>query len=295
MRVPSTRSVDTDAESSVSWDGPTYARSRSVAVGCVLAVVAAMSVVIAVGVAGVVVSGSRSVETLVVGGVLLLVGGPVSLLYLVVVYGESTSSEKQSFRRFVWPLSGDWSWLRPVWVVIGLVGTFGVGWWLAGTAFSVGTLVPLVGGLAPLLIAFGRPSYRLDPVAGVLEQSWPYWETTHEQTLAWLVGVYRLRVGSVSIVICSNRGKRWYEGVHFLVVPEPVADSVEAIFRRAAETGPPRRVNRDERILFGAIGASMIGVGPFLYLLSSEPALLFILAGPSTLIGLGVVLHALRG
>ena len=286
---------DIDETTAVSWEGPTYARIRSIVVGGLVAVLLSVGILIAVSVFAVVLSGSLSVETLVVGGVLLLVGGPFSLLYLAVAFGESTDQEKQSARRFVWPFSDDRSWIRPGWSAVGIAGTLGGGWWLSGTTLSVGTLAPLMAGLAPLIIAFGRSSYRLDPSAGVLEQRWPYWETTSEQSLAWLVGVRRLRIGSVSLFVCSNRGKRWYEGVNLLVVPQPVDEQVDDILRQIATSDPPRRVKRDERILFGVIGASMIGVGPLLYLLSSEPALLFILAGPSTLIGLGVMLHALRG
>jgi hypothetical protein len=39
----------------------------------------------------------------------------------------------------------------------------------------------------------------------------------------------------------------------------------------------------------------MLGVGPLLYLLSGEAAVLLIIVGPSALIGPGLVLHALRG
>lgn len=285
----------TDEPVAVSWDGVTYARFRSAVVGGLVAVLLVVGVAIALGVAAVVVGGSLSLEALVVGGVLLLVGGPVSLLYVVIAYREATEQEKQSLQRFVWPVSDDSSWIRPGWVAAGIVGTLGAGWWLSGTALSVGTLAPLVVGLAPLIIAAGRSTFRLDPVAGVLKQTWTYWDKSYEQPLAWLVGVRRLRIGSVSLFVCSNRGKRWYEGVHLLVVPQPVDDQVDGILRQIATSEPPRRVKRDARIVFGVIGASMLGVGPFLSLLSSEPVLLFMLAGPSTVIGLGVVLHALRG
>ena len=39
----------------------------------------------------------------------------------------------------------------------------------------------------------------------------------------------------------------------------------------------------------------MIGIGPLLYLLSNEPALLVIVAGPSGLVGIGLIVHALQG
>ena len=111
----------------------------------------------------------------------------------------------------------------------------------------------------------------------------------------WTVGYRRLDLGSLSLFVCSNRGKQWYEGTHLLPVPREQADTVDDALRKVAEGTPPRRVKRDERILFGAIGTSMIGIGPLLYLLSNEPALLVIVAGPSGLVGIGLIVHALQG
>ena len=288
--------VSPDAEETViSWEGATYARSRSVVVGCLIAVLAGLAVVVAVGVTGIVLSGLLTAEAILVGGVLLLVGGPISLLYVAIAYSESTESDKQAFRRSLVPFTDDLAWLRPRWVGGGVLGTVAVGWWLSGITSSFGSLVLVVVAFSPLVFSIGRSHYRLEPASDVLQIRLSYGEHTHERSLAWLVGVRRLRVGSVSLFVCSNRGKRWYEGVNLLVVPQPVDEQVDEILREIATSDSPRRVKRDERILFAIIGASMVGVGPFLYFLSSEPALLFILAGPSTLIGLGVVVHALRG
>lgn len=288
-------SSDANDTPAVSWEGPTYARSRSIVVGCVVAILVGLAVIFTVGVAAIVVSGSVSVDALLVGVVLLLVGGPVSLLYAAIAYGESTDREKQSLRREFRHLGSEWSWLRPGWVGGGALGAISLIWWLSGITSSAGSLALVFIAFLPLVFSVGHSNYRLDPGNEVLEIELSYGEYTHERTLGWLVGVRRLRLGSVSLFVCANRGKRWYEGVHFMIVPDSVADSVDDILQRAAQTEPPRRVKRDERIIIGAIGTSMVGIGPLLYLLSGEPALLFILAGPSTLIGLGVVVHALRG
>ena len=297
---PSTASPDTDSSTAapvtsdvISWEGPTYARSRSVVVGCLTAVLAALVVV--VGVAAIVVSSSLTVDTLLVGGVLLLVGGPFSLLYLAIAYSESTESDKQAFWRFVVPFSGNMSWLRPGWVGGGALGAVGLVWWLSGITSSAGSVALVFVALSPLVFTIGQSNYRLDPRSDVLQIEFSYGDQTHEQTLAWLVGVRRLHLDSVSLFVCSNQGKRWYEGTHFLVVPESVADSVENRLQRAAATDPPQRIKRDERIIFGVFGASTVAVGPLLYLVSGEPAVLFVLAGPSTVVGLGAILHSFRG
>jgi len=288
--------VDAESTEAISWVGPTYARSRSVAVGCLVALVAAIVVVLAVAAVAIVVTGALSAEMLVVGGVLLLVGGPASLAYVAIAYSEATERQKQSLWRVViFPLSDHNSWLRGWWVGVGMLTTVGAGWWLSTTTFNIGVLAPtliVVGSLAGMV---GESSYRLDPGDEALEIMLSHGNHTSEHSLEWLVDFRRFDIGSTSLFVCSNRGKRWYDGVTFVVVPTSVADSVAAVFQRAAEAGASRRLSREDRIVFGVVGSSMVGVGPLLYLISGEAAMLFILGGLSTLIGFGAVFHAFRG
>jgi hypothetical protein len=147
---------------------------------------------------------------------------------------------------------------------------------------------------APLFFQKHDITKTVDPEAGVVETSQPSY--TRSRILEWAVGVRRFDVPGWSLFVVSNRGKRWYEGPHLLPVPTGIAADVEQILRQVVDgQAPPRRVKRDERIIIGGVGASMLGVGPLLYLLSGEAAVLLIIVGPSALIGPGLVLHALRG
>ena len=283
-------------ETAVSWGPIEYGRLRSVIVGGGVAFVVLFGLAVLSNLPAILSSSSLPVETLLVVAVLLLVGGPFSLLYWLVAYGESTGTERQSLKEEIGELRPDWSWLRPVWLATGAVATGGLLWWTGDGPIRLSTLAPaLVGISSILLFNAGRFWYTLNPEAGTLELRSSRADRTWTRAFEWTVGYRRLDLGSLSLFVCSNRGKRWYEGTHLLPVPREQADTVEHALQQVVGGEPPRRVKRDERILFGVIGASMIGVGPFLYFLSSEPALLFILAGPSTLIGLGVVLHAVRG
>jgi len=280
----------------VSWGPIEYGRSRSVIVGGGLAFVLLFIWSVLLTLPAIVSSGSLPVDTLLVVAVLLLVGGPFSLLYWVVAYGESTDSERASLKQELRQLRPDWSWLRPGWITVGTVATGGLLWWVDGGPIRLSALAPALVGISTVLIFnSGRFWYSLDSEAGTLELQSSHADRTWTREFAWTVSYRRLDFGSLSLFVCSNRGKRWYDGTHLLPVPRGQADTVEHALQQVVGGEPPRRVNRDERMLFAAIGASMIVVGPFLYLLSSEPALLMILGGPSTLIGLGVVLHALRG
>ena len=282
-------------ETVISWGPIEYGRLRSVIVGGGVAFVLLFGWGVLLNLPAVL-SSSVPVDTLLVVAVLLLVGGPFSFLYWLVAYRESTDSERESLKQELGQLRPDWSWLRPGWITVGAVATGGLLWWVGDGPVSFVTLAPaLVGISSILLFNTGRFWYSLDPEAGTLKLRSSRADRTWMRAFEWTVGYRRLDLGSLSLFVCSNRGKQWYEGTHLLPVPREQADTVDDALRKVAEGTPPRRVKRDERILFGAIGTSMIGIGPLLYLLSNEPALLMIVAGPSGLVGVGLIVHALRG
>lgn len=284
----STNENPQESPSTISWGPIEYARIRSVLVG------AAVGFVVLVGWTLLTNPPTVSTTVLLVVGLLLLVGGPFSALYVLVAYGESTDAERKSLKQELRP---DWSWLRVGWATTGAIVFCGLLWWISEGPVRLSSVAPAVVALTSLLILnSGRFWYSLDPDAETLElRSSDLFNQTWTRQLKWTVSYRRFGLSSLSLFLFSNRGKRWYEGVHFLSVPNSKADAVEDALQSMVGGEPPRRVKRDERIIFGIIGVSMIGVGPFLYLLSSEPALLFISAAPSTLIGGGVILHALRG
>ena len=228
--------------------------------------------------------------------VILVVSGPFLLIaQLVRGDDESTERNQRSLRQRLSEVWADLSWLRPRWVAAGAVPT-GLLFWV-GDGLTAAVLVGCLLFSIPALALWGRHCYSLDCATETLEWqvSWNGDSWTVQRDLAWTTGYRRFDLGTISLFVCSNRGKRWYDGPTLFPVPDGRVDAIEDALEEVVGGNPPRRVKRDERILFAVIGASMISVSPFLYFLSSEPALLFILAGPSTLIGLGVVVHALRG
>lgn len=290
--------VDTTTETepntaTVSWGSAKHNRFRSVAAGVTLAIVGLSSWRV-LSVAPSFFSNLNPTPSTQLLGiiVLLLVGGPFSLLYWVIAYKESTNTERQSLRNSLVQDRPE-SWVRPNWIGVGTIGTVICLWFLDGIAFSIHLLPPTLGMAVPLFIQGWDASYTVDPAAGVLEIESS--SRTKQRTFEWAVDVRRFSVGSWNLFVFSNRGKRWYEGVHLLPAPEAVAPELESMVREIIDQqDPPPRIPRDERIIIGGIGASMLGVGPFFYLLSGEPAMLLIIAGPSAIIAHGLLLHAAR-
>ena len=289
---PQPESTDGSA-AEISWGPVEYGRIRSVVAGGVAAVAAAVGAVFVLAIGGLVDGWSLSSETVIWIIVLLVSLWPWLLVYReladrALIDGESTAWD--GFRQ----LLPGWSWLRPGWAAGGAAGTVGVGWLLGGTSAAPSVLLPLLAGGIPLLFGLSR-RYRLDPAAERFEFASTSFDQTWSRSLQWLVGLRRFDLGPMSLLVCSNRGKRWYEGVHFLPVPKELAPEVEAILRTVIDQSePPERIDRDVRIIVASVGASMLGVGPLLYLVSGEPAVLLIIAGPSGLIAPGLLVHAVR-
>lgn len=288
-----TAEASTDA--TVSWGTAKHSRFRSIATGLTLAVVGLGSWR-AVSVAPSFFShfnATASAETLLFIIVLILVGGPFSLLYWLIAYEESTDAERQSLRNNLRVKQPDWSWVRPVWIGLGAIGTGICFWLLDGVTVSLYLLPSTLWMAVPLFTQEWSASYTVDPATGVIEIE--SGSRTKQRTFEWAVDVRRFSLGSWTLFVFSNRGKRWYEGLHLLPAPEAVATELESVVRQIVDQqDPPPRIPRDERIIIGGIGASMLGIGPFLYLLSGEPAVLLTTAGPSAIIAHGLLLHAAR-
>ena len=137
--------------------------------------------------------------------------------------------------------------------------------------------------------------YMVDPKQNTVSTHIPYGDRTMEQQLTWAVRVRRVDLGIVSLFLFSNRGKRWYEGPHVLPVPTELADTVESTLRGMVDSQDhPPRIRSDERLIVLGVGLSLIGVGPFLYLLSGELGLLLV-TSPSAFIAPGLLVHSLVG
>jgi hypothetical protein len=269
--------------SSVSWKPQTAHRLGSFATGSILTV-------IGLALSGVVLDRPAPVTGESVLDLMIVFGGLSALLFGLSARSEITDTEGRSLRKRLGQHPVEWSQVHPVWIGCGAVAG-GLLW--VGGGFSV-YLLPMAASFAPLFFQKHDITKTVDPEAGVVETSQPSY--TRSRSLEWAVGVRRFDVPGWSLFVVSNRGKRWYEGIHFLSVPGALASEVDTALQWVVDRNEsPERIRRDERVITAAVGVSMLAVGPFLYLLSGEGALLLIAAGPSAIIAHGLLLHATRG
>lgn len=286
-----------DSAAEVSWGPIRLPRARSVAAGSVLVVV-----VFVVGLVGFLatslgadlLAGGSVPSSTILLVVLLFVGGPFSLLYWLVAYDASTSSERQSIRAVFGPLLPEWSSFEPLWVGCGAVLTVGLWWSTTDTPFGTLVAALFMFGVGAAVVG-GSGIYTLDPETAVVRLHNPQADRTFDRPLQWSVGFRRVDRFGLTLFVFSNRGKRWYSGIHFLPVPTEQAPAVEATLRELVDGQSPPRIGRDERLIIGGVGALMLAVGPLLYLLTGEQTMLLLIAGPSTFVALFALLHALRG
>jgi hypothetical protein len=274
------------ADRAVSWGPSEPNRLRSFSIG---------------GLAGILVAAVvwilrwLPIDALVLISVLLLVA-PLLLVLVNVADQEATGTERRTFRERL-RLRWDWVGVYMGWTVSGAVVIGGATWvlWTIGGAVAVINTVPMAVGLLPALLQQEMDATTtVDPEAGVIETERP--ARTKRQSLDWAVGVRRFDLFTWSLFVFSNRGKRWYKGPHSLSVPAEVADAVEPLLLEMVDRNDsPPRIGLRERIVIGAIGVGILGIGPLLYLLSGERAMLLTVLGPSALVAHFAQLHARRG
>ncbi|ATW89161.1 hypothetical protein halTADL_2421 [Halohasta litchfieldiae] len=299
--VDETEATDDESTASVSWGPIRFARVRSLLFGCLLVfvvgIVGGLGVLTAI-IALDVLSGESQTSGFVVLAVgLIFIGGPFSLFYWLIAYDRSTSTERASIRELVVQTLPERSTIRPLWVGCGAAVSVGFVWIGSESLLGVLSILPLVCGLSfPLVFGMRGIEYTVDSDRNTVSTHVEWGDRTFEQQLTWAVGVRRVDLGIVSLFVFSNRGKRWYEGPHSLFVPTALAADVERLLRQMVEEqAPPTPIRRDERIIVGGVGLSMLGIGPLLYLLSGEAGLLLLIAGPSAFIAPGLLLHSIRG
>ena len=285
------------AAGAVSWGPPELPRLRSFGLGG-LAGIAFGLVALFARLPEFVSSEWLSSDAVSMFGLLLLVGGPFLLAAWRLAAEEASETERRSVREQVLEEAQlpDWSSVRPVWAGCGAVLLGAAGWALAQS----GTIYPMVQFyMLPVAVSWmffdqWDVTWTVDPEAGVIETERP--AHTKRRSLDWAVDVRRFDLLDWSLFVFSNRGKRWYKGQHVLSVPAELTPEVDPLLRQMVDRndGLPR-IDRDERIIVGAVGASMLGIGPLLYLLSGEGALLLIAAGPSAIVAHFALMHAHRG
>jgi len=295
---PSESSESTDSASeAVSWGPPEMTRLRSFGLGS-LAGIAFGFVVLLTRLPEVVSSEWLSSDAVSMFGLLLLVFGPFLLAFWRQASEEISETGRQPWREQILEEAQlpDRSSIRPLWVGCGAV-VFGAAAWAfaqSDTIYPIFQFYMLPAAVSWTFFSEWDVTRTVDPEAGVIETDRP--TRTKRQSLEWAVGLRRFDLFHRSLFVFSNRGKRWYEGPHLLSVPRDRASEVDPLLRRMVDRGDsPPRIRRDERIIIGTVGASMLGIGPLLYLLSGEVALLLVAAGPSALVAHFALLHARRG
>lgn len=293
-------SLDADSTThvrpSIEWGPVDFRRLRSLALGTAVTVVG--------GVLAVVLSLGVSFVTSLLGGtiapsstwavfVIVLVGGPISVLYWLVAY-DRTSPERRSELRSQF---GDYS-FDP--------SRFRIGWTLAGAGITVTIAVAAVrpspfpsfvfSGMAPLLIpilvflptlAGSRGTdLRLVPTAETIERTYHTHDRTRTDDLGSVIRTRRIDLPRIetTLFLLAYRGNAWYRSTPWLFVPRDLADDVEAALDDVlAQSDGPDRASVGERTVLALLGSLSLLVGVAMAIVTAEQAagaLLALLTAP---------------
>jgi hypothetical protein len=275
------------ADSRVSWEteAPNWNRLRSVGLGGLLGIAGMVVLLVLLELPAIV--ASLSVDLVLSVGLLLFVVTPFAVHARNTVK-DAIDQEGHSLRERL-----DWSSIRPGWVAGGAV-VGGATVWFPGGVMERFYAIQLSAMCAVLLFQHNWvTTTTVDPAAGIIETEQP--ARTTRRSLDNAVRVRRFDLFRRHLFVFSNRGKLWYKGPHLLSVPADVVSTVDPLFRRMVnESDPPERIDRDERLMIGGVGASMLLMGPLLWFLTGEGALLAITAGPSAIVAHFALMHAHR-
>jgi hypothetical protein len=260
----------------------------------------------------------QSSEALLVVVVLALVGGPFSLLYVLIAADAGSERERAL-------LSPDLSWLRPRWLLPGLVAGGGL---LAGLGLLVGPLVIMLLPFGLMFVVHAVDSRytvgRIDPettrlrfYTGKLAREYaeshpavadgtepPVFDSDdrnrRETDLSSLAGTDSYRVGSYAVVRLRYHDRAWLSNrPSLLVVPRDAGSRVETTLGRIAASNDwegSRGLDRDVRLVLGALGVTFLGaVGLFALVAGGEPVVLFYAGITLGLLGVGMIVAALFG
>ena len=276
----------------VEWGPIRFERLRSLALGAsvtVAGLVLAALLFIAAGVAASVLGGGAS---LFGGGgppastwallVLFLVGGPVSLLYWIVAYDQTSPERRSELRSQFGDYSFDLSGLRLGWALAGVGAVLAVpAAAIASEAFSA--TLSLFSGLAPLLFAFATlfpflagsrgTELRLDPAAESIARTRLSHDRTQTDDLGSVVRTRRLDLPWTTVFLLAYRGNAWYRSTPWLFVPTDRADAVDRRLDWVLERSDgPDRASVPERLTLAVVGSFSLVVGLLLAVAAGEGA-----------------------
>ena len=284
----------------IEWGPVRHDRIRSVALGVSLVVGLGLLAVIAV-VAGVAASSAWGAAT---GGgglggsdlwvlvVLLLVGGPFSLVYLLIAADRSTEGAREKLRSAVGDYSLSRESIRPAWVLAGAVPV-GALWVWGPSPAEVGLfyLFPMIWFL-PTLAGSKGTSVRLDPAERVVERTDHTHDRTRSDDLGSVVRTRRIDLPWATVFLLAYRGNAWYRSTPWLFVPTELADDVERGLEEAlARSDGPDRASVPERVILAILGSGSLVVGLTMAVAAGEGAagaVLALLTAPFSLLFLAL-------
>jgi len=303
---------DTDPDMApVEWGPVRFERLRSLAFGVSATVIGLVLAALLFGAASVVAS--------VLGGdtspfgsggppasmwallVLLLVGGPMSLLYWLVAYDQTSPERRRELRSQFGDYSFDLSGLRLGWTLAGagavialLVAAVGPGPLSAArsllSAFAPGVVSLFV--FLPILAGSRGTDVRLDPAAETIERTHRSHDRTRADDLGSVVRTRRIDLPWTTVFLLAYRGNAWYRSTPWLFVPTELADDVErGLDATLARSDGPDRASVPERVTLATVGSASLVVGLAMALAAGEAAagvLLALLTAPFSLLFLAL-------
>ena len=268
------------ASDPIEWGPVRHDRLGSIALGMSLVVavgVLAVAAVVAVAVAGAArtaaTGGAVAGGELWVLGVLLLVGGPFSLVYLLIARDRSDGRTRENLRSVLGDYSFSRESLRLPWVVAGAV-PFGALWVWGPPLADVGVfyLFPLIWVL-PMLAGSRGTSIRLDSAERAVERANHTHERSRTDDLTAVIRTRRIDLPWTTVFLLAYRGNAWYRSTPWLFVPTDRADEVEATLDAVlAASDGPERASVPERLTLATLGSSSLVVGLLMAVAAGEGA-----------------------
>ncbi|WP_251342173.1 hypothetical protein [Haloplanus halophilus] len=249
--------------------------------------------------------GGGDARIAVLVGVLLLVGGPASLWYVLLSAEHGTARERETLL----PSTG---WLRLRYLPIGLFG--------AALLFLPLAVQPALLLAYPVAVAVCRAAVdvrytvgRLDPetarlrlVTGAAAAEYvataapdPDDRSVRTFDLSPLRRVHRRRVGDYVVFVPRYRRRGWWGRPLLLVVPvdaaDRVADGLDTV-ARTSDWHPDGGLDRAVRIALGGLGLCFLGAaGAFVVFAGERESIVAYALGTVGLLGAALLLAAIRG
>ena len=251
----------------IEWGPVRHERLRSLAAGVGVAVVVPVAVValvvaaLAAEAAVTAATGGAALGDAWVAVVLLLVGGPFSLVYLLIANDRSSLTARERIRSAVDDYAPPRDAVRLGWVIAG-AGLVGAVFVFGPSPADVGLFVlfPLVW-ILPAVVGGAGTMVRLDPRERVLERTARSNDRVRTDDLESVVRIRRIDLPWTTVFLLAYRGNAWYRSTPWLFVPTTRADAVEATLEAiVARSDGPDRASLPERALLALLGSGSLAV-----------------------------------